>query len=237
LCFNSSYFCQSSRSIRSSYPMSILVVGDVHGCLHTFQSILEQHWQDDEILIQLGDLIDRGNFSGEVVQFVQSLKTRYPERVFVLKGNHELELIEYEEIGLNQRWLRQRGHKTLESFLSIGLSLKETSAWMKDLPLVWENESILVSHAGISKSSTDPFNPHDLDGVLWTRQPLKNIGKVQIFGHTPTSSNNPEYDAISNSWNIDTGACFLGKLSAIKLSTDGKVIKTYSIPTLKQDIY
>ena len=216
--------------------MNILIIGDVHGCFYTFQSILEKYWLDNEILIQLGDLIDRGKFSGETVQFAQSLKTNHKDRAFFLKGNHEIELIEYQETGLNQKWLRQRGYKTVESFLSIGLSLKETSAWMKALPLVWENESIFVSHAGISKSSEDPFNPHDPDSVAWTRQTLKNIGKVQIIGHTPTQSGKPEYNAQSNSWNIDTGACFSGCLSAIKLSPDGQIISTYSIPTLEQDI-
>jgi serine/threonine protein phosphatase 1 len=166
------------------FKVNILVIGDVHGCFYTFQAMLEQYWLDDEILIQLGDLIDRGNFSGQTVQLIQHLQTHHPERVFPLKGNHELELIEYEETGLNQQWLRQRGHKTLASFLSIGASLKETAEWMKNLPLFWENEFIFVSHAGISKSSADPFNPQSADGVLWTRQPLKNIGKVQIFGHT-----------------------------------------------------
>jgi serine/threonine protein phosphatase 1 len=216
--------------------LNILVVGDIHGCFHTFQSILEKYWFEDEILIQLGDLIDRGNFSGQTVQLAQSLKKSYEQRVFFLKGNHELDLIEYEETGLNQKWLRQRGYKTIESFLSIGLSLKETSDWMKNLPLIWENESILISHAGISKSAEDPFNPYDPDSVVCTRQALKNIGKVQIIGHTPTQSGSPEYNAQSNSWNIDTGACFSGHLSAIKLSSEGKIISTYSIPTLNQDI-
>jgi serine/threonine protein phosphatase 1 len=212
------------------------VIGDVHGCFYTFQSLLEQCWMGDDILIQLGDLIDRGKFSGETVQFAQDLQMRCPERVYILKGNHELEFIEYEETGSNQNWLRQRGAKTIENFLSIGLSLRETAAWMKNLPLVWENEFIFISHAGISKTTKDPFDAKSQDSVLWTRQAIKNIGKVQIFGHTPTASRNPEYDALSNSWNIDTGACFSERLSAIKLSLFGKVINTYSIETLERDI-
>jgi serine/threonine protein phosphatase 1 len=89
--------------------LNILVVGDIHGCFHTFQSMIEKYWFEDEILIQLGDLIDRGNFSGQTVQLAQSLKKSHEQRVFFLKGNHELDLIEYEKTGLNQKWLRQRG--------------------------------------------------------------------------------------------------------------------------------
>jgi serine/threonine protein phosphatase 1 len=216
--------------------LNILVVGDIHGCFFTFQSILEKYWMSNDILIQLGDLIDRGNFPGETVQLAQSLQILYPDQVYILKGNHELELVEYEETGLNKQWLRQRGYKTIESFLSVGLSLKEVSAWMKRLPLFWGNEHVFVSHAGVSKSVDNPFDPHDPNGVLWTRQTLKNIGKIQVFGHTPTASGNPEYDKLSDSWNIDTGACFSGKLSAIKLSPYGEVIDTYSINTISKDI-
>lgn len=215
---------------------NILIIGDVHGCFHTFKSLVEQHWQEPDILVQLGDLIDRGIFSGETIQFIQDLQNLYPQRVIVLRGNHEQELIEYVETESNKNWLRQRGDQTLASFLKVGISLFETAAWMKSLPLYWENEQILISHAGVSQSTDDPFNPNNQDGVLWTRQPLKNLGKVQIVGHTPISSDAPKYDAQSNSWYIDTGACFGNYLSAIKLTPRGKVIETYRIKTEALDI-
>lgn len=216
--------------------MNILVVGDVHGCLHVFQLLLEKYWTGDDLLIQLGDLIDRGKFSGEMVQYVQSLQAQNPKRVIVLQGNHEQEFIEYVEKGSNPNWLRQRGHKTLESFLRIGLSLSETATWMKNLPLFWENEHIFVSHAGISNSANDPYDPNNSDGVLWNRQPLKNIGKMQIIGHTPTLNNQPKQDIYSNSWNIDTGACFGGNLSAIKLTLQGNIVDLFSVKTPMIDL-
>lgn len=211
--------------------MNILVVGDVHGCLHALQLLLEKYWTGDDLLIQLGDLIDRGKFSGETVQYVQSLQAQNPKLVIVLRGNHEQELIEYVEKGSNSNWLRQRGHQTLESFLRIGLSLSDTAVWMKNLPLFWENEYIFVSHAGISNSVNDPFNADDPQGILWNRQSLKNLGKVQIIGHTPTSKNQPNQDIQSNSWNIDTGACFGGNLSAVKLTQKGEILDFHSVKT------
>jgi serine/threonine protein phosphatase 1 len=216
--------------------LNILVVGDVHGCLYTFQSLLDRHWTSDDILIQVGDIIDRGNFSAETIQYLQKLQESFPERVIILRGNHEQEFIEYAKMGINHRWLRQRGSKTLESFARVKLSVVRTASWMKNLPLSWESDRIFVSHAGISRGSKNPFDPNDSDSVVWTRQPLKNLGKVQIVGHTPTKSGMPEYNPRSNSWYIDTGASFSRYLSAIKLTSKGKAIDTYSIKTLTKDL-
>jgi serine/threonine protein phosphatase 1 len=92
-----------------------------------------------------------------------------------------------------------------------------------------------VSHAGVSSSTNNPFDADCPKGVLWNRQPLKNLGKIQIFGHTPTPNNQPSQDIQSNSWNIDTGACFGGNLSAVRLSFHGELMSTHSIKTLEID--
>jgi serine/threonine protein phosphatase 1 len=216
--------------------LNILVVGDVHGCLHTFKALLEEHWTDNEILIQLGDLIDRGKYSAETIQFMQNLQKLYPSNVFILRGNHEQELIEYAATGSNKNWLQQEGGKTLENLTSVGLSLSDIAAWMRNLPLFWENDFIFVSHAGVAQNVDQPFDAKNPDGVLWTRQSLKNLSKVQIVGHTPTISGKIEHDDRSNSWYIDTGACFSRYLSAIKLTPQGEIINTYSCKTCSQDL-
>lgn len=217
--------------------MNIFVVGDVHGCLFTFKALLERYWNPaHDLLIQLGDLIDRGNFSAETVLFVRHLQTLYPDQVIILRGNHEQEFIEYIEKGENPNWLRQRGDKTLENYLKLGISLAEEAVWMKNLPLFWENENIFVSHAGISQSAKNPFDTHSHDGLLWTRNTLRNLGKIQVVGHTPIPNGLPRYTPKSNSWYIDTGACFKRNLSAIKLTEKGKILELQSIPTHPQDI-
>jgi serine/threonine protein phosphatase 1 len=218
--------------------MNIFIVGDVHGCLCTFKELIERYWNPKhELLIQLGDLIDRGNFSAETVQFVRNLQSIYPERVIILRGNHEQEFIDYVEKGDNPNWLRQKGKETIESYLKLGLSLAEEAAWMKNLPLFWENEHIFVSHAGISQSTENPFDPQSNDGVLWTRNPLRNLGKMQIVGHTPIANGLPRYSPKSNSWYIDTGACYKRQLSAIKLTEKGQIVKLQSFPTHPRDIW
>ncbi|MDF2789765.1 MAG: serine/threonine protein phosphatase [Neobacillus sp.] len=67
--------------------MNYFVIGDVHGCYHTFKSMITKHWnKETEVLIQLGDLIDRGKNSPQMVQLARQLKTDFPERAIFLKG-------------------------------------------------------------------------------------------------------------------------------------------------------
>lgn len=76
----------------------------------------------------------------------------------MLRGNHEQELIEYVETGDNQIWLRQGGYETLESLKKVGLSLSETANWMKNLPVFWESDRVFISHAGIARGASNPFD-------------------------------------------------------------------------------
>jgi len=215
---------------------NILVIGDVHGCLNSLKGIVEESWESDDILVQVGDLIDRGNFSAQTVKYIWDLQKSYPDRVFIVLGNHERQLIKYCESESNYSWLRQGGKKTLKSFDRAGICLFETARWMKNLPLFWENDDVFISHAGIAERSENPFDLDRADSILWNRQTLKNLNKVQIVGHTPLKRDRPLFNPQSQSWYIDTGACFGGYLSGIKLTSRGDSIATYSIKTRSRDI-
>jgi protein phosphatase len=65
-----------------------IFVGDLHGDFKALCSILEKA-KEDEYLIFLGDYVDRGENQIEVINTVLKLKKEYPEKVFLLKGNHE----------------------------------------------------------------------------------------------------------------------------------------------------
>ena len=70
----------------------LLVVGDVHGCFYTFQMMIAEHWRVlEEVLVQVGDLIDLGNYSPDCVATARSRASRFPGRADFLKGNHEFE--------------------------------------------------------------------------------------------------------------------------------------------------
>lgn len=214
--------------------MNLFVIGDIHGCYETFLKMLEQWDNQNEILIQLGDLIDRGNRSPEVVELARQLKDTYEDQVIFLKGNHEYEMTEHISNPPNNNWLRQGGKETLQQYLQLNRDVRDDVKWFKTLPLFWENTAVFVSHAGISEFSINPFIESDELGILWNRGPLKNIQKLQIIGHTPSDS--PKYDARSNSWVIDTAAVFGNKLTGVKLKETGEIIEWINIKTDKRDI-
>lgn len=216
--------------------MGIFVVGDVHGCLHTFLNLLD-HWDPkSETLVQLGDLVDRGAFSPAVLQLAFELQMNFKKEVHFLRGNHEQLMINYmkgeDRLGL---WLKNGGNKTQRQFEEARIDPDNFSTWLTDLPLIWENEHVQVTHAGFSGIG-DPYDQKNTYGLLWNRQPLINTGRLQIIGHTPRRDGIPLYNPDSNSWNIDTGAYGGVCLTAIRLEDDGTFIETISIPTEAIDL-
>lgn len=67
----------------------LIVVGDIHGDLESFNAIRELFIPGKDILVFLGDYADRGTNSVEVIEGVQELFRSYPQSIISLKGNHE----------------------------------------------------------------------------------------------------------------------------------------------------
>ena len=216
--------------------MAVFIIGDVHGCLHTYLKLLE-HWDPkSETLIQLGDLVDRGNYSPNVLELAFSLKMNFKEDAHFLMGNHEHMMIKYMRGEDKQKiWLFNGGQQTLHQFETLEIDPDNYSTWLSSLPLSWENESIMVSHAGVSGLGI-PADPNNTHGLLWNRKPLINIQKLQVIGHTPQWDGQPKFNPESNSWNIDTGAYGGICLTGIKLEDNGDFIEIISVPTDKRDI-
>lgn len=214
--------------------MDYFIIGDIHGCFFTFSAILK-HWNTGkEYLVSVGDLIDRGNYSALVVEECMKLSAMYENTIF-LKGNHEAEMITYMLSGHNKYWTDQGGYQTLENFKSNQSDLNKVVSWLQNMPLTFGNESIMVTHAGISATEA-PFEESNFDGVLWNRLPLKNLDKIQIHGHTPLKARKPEFNEDSQSWNIDTGAAYGYGLTALRLSASGKLIEIVHIETDQRDL-
>lgn len=215
--------------------MRFFVIGDVHGCYSTFHAMLEKHWdREHEALIQVGDLIDRGKNVRQVVGLARSLKEALPEQTVFLKGNHEFEMQKHVFEAPNANWLRQGGAETLGQYKEAGEDFSSDAQWLSALPLYYENDFLHVSHAGIAELAEDPLIENSAYGILWNRSPLKNIGKLQIIGHTPREK--PAYDAASHSWNIDTGAVYSRYLTGVKIDETGKVTEFVKEETHEQDL-
>lgn len=202
--------------------MNVFVIGDIHGCFHTFRRMVETHWDPDtQVLVQVGDLIDRGKNSPQVVELARKLERDFGERAVFLKGNHDFEMTEHFRRPPNYNWLHQGGEGTLSQYELTGQEIMDDVEWFQNLPLFWENEHLFISHAGISQLADDPFKEDSPYGILWNRSKLKNLGKLQLVGHTPQKE--PVYDKQSHAYYIDTGAVYSNYLTGVKISASGEV--------------
>ena len=70
----------------------VTIVGDIHGQFYDFIRLLQPETGGDveeTKYLFLGDYVDRGTFSIEVIALIMSLKLCFPDTVFLLRGNHE----------------------------------------------------------------------------------------------------------------------------------------------------
>lgn len=87
--------------IRDEGPMlrlnlPLIVIGDLHGNLQDLLRILgtvKANDQEHTPMLFLGDYVDRGSYSIEVIAFLLALKVMNRDRVFLLRGNHEFRCV------------------------------------------------------------------------------------------------------------------------------------------------
>ena len=92
----------------------IIAIGDIHGCYHTLMNILDRvkYDKNKDTIIFLGDYIDRGKHSYEVVSYLISLQKEVgKDRCVCLLGNHE-------DMALSDEynWIRNGGKHTKKSY-------------------------------------------------------------------------------------------------------------------------
>jgi hypothetical protein len=150
-------------------------IGDVAGRFDELQELLKI--MPDEETYCIGDLVDRGPKSKEVIEFVMN-----SSKVKALKGNHEDMMYHAfldKQYGDEITWTQNGGNKTLMSYgIDRARNLpKDHIDWIKNLPLEYKKEGLLVTHAPQSWYKSGA--PVD----LWNRSVKKVSGIVQIFGH------------------------------------------------------
>lgn len=210
--------------ISDSPTMRILAIGDVHGCQTALECLLESvQPQPQDLLVFLGDYIDRGPDSRGVLQRLQSLQKTH--RVVVLGGNHEQMLLEARlDDNILDFWLASGGQATLESYRSNG-----EPASLDDLPdddwtflegcLDWlETERWIFVHANLEPDL--PLEHQSLAALRWQKfdDPLPHCsGKTMICGHTRQVSGVPRN--IGHAICIDTWVYGDGWLSCLEPAT------------------
>ena len=70
-------------------PTDTIIVGDLHGSIGDLLRILHEKYTSSYNLLFLGDYVDRGSFSIDVITLLFALMLENPERVFLVRGNHE----------------------------------------------------------------------------------------------------------------------------------------------------
>ncbi|MCK5629794.1 MAG: metallophosphoesterase [Nanoarchaeota archaeon] len=155
------------------------IISDIAGQYDALLSLIDK-MPKDEILF-LGDLIDRGPKSKEVVQYAidNNIKT--------LLGNHEHMMIDYFEDNLiysKHIWVINGGDKTLESYGSDSSLIKEHVEWLKKCILYYETDNVFISHAAWIGSLEQALNISNLsNSIIWSREEPIKRKKFQIMGH------------------------------------------------------
>ncbi len=216
----------------------LFAVGDIHGCYDPLRELIDDKiriTRNDRVIF-LGDYIDRGSESKEVVDFIIDLKNNGFD-IVTLIGNHESMLLNafHDERHL-PNWLMNGGGETLSSF---GISspaelLPHYVSFFNSLQFFYSLEQFLFVHAGFNDDLTDPFE--DRYQMIWSRgevytNPIFN-GKIIIHGHTPVALSycRRMINSGSRVLNIDTGCVYgegdgYGHLTAVELHG----MKIYSV--------
>lgn len=222
----------------------VFVMSDIHGEFTMMETLLEKWNSEEEQLIILGDLADRGPNSKAAFELAHHLVET--ESAIVIKGNHDDMLEKYLEDPMENYGLyyMNGGGKTVESLLgkaSFGKNqeenaqaIKEKYSWLlpflKSMRYFYEWEQYLFVHAGVDLT-LDNWRDSTKRDFIWIREGFydqkNHTDKTIIFGHSVTANLHREMSNF-DIWHsgdgligIDGGAVYGGKLHALLLSKEG----------------
>ncbi len=196
----------------------LIAIGDIHGCHAEFAELLERlELAQDDRLILLGDLVNRGPDSAKVIELARE------HRALSLLGNHELRLLKYRRTG-DRKYIK-------ESELATYAQLRDEDwKYLEGMTLTFEEPELntVFVHGGF------------LPGIPWQKQPAEIVTRIQVidregrpckrsdapgapswadfwsgppfvvYGHT----SRPEIYKLKWSVGIDTSCCMGGSLTA-----------------------
>jgi len=205
----------------------IFAIGDIHGCYDKLVSLLAKlpFNRESDLLLFLGDYIDRGPQSREVITHLCSL-ARTGTNIVTLMGNHEYLLLAYQKSGdpsLVPMLRQQQVDVTLKSY-----GLKDMSRLHQLTGLPEEHRNFLCGlrshymtdthifvHAGLYPGI--PVDQQDFEALYEMRNVFLEsdyeFGRVVVFGHTSFATPLVTRTKIG----IDTGAVYGNVLTAVEL--------------------
>jgi len=221
-----------SKFLEISDPVGRLyAVGDIHGCANEVGTLLEflendQKISNDDSVVFVGDYIDRGPNSKQVVDLLLEYRKRYPNTYF-LKGNHEDMFLDY--LGLQGRlgegYLGNGGRECLQSYdiavrtspdIVAQLLPVEHLEFYTTLQRGLIHPRFLFVHAGIDPNVA--LELQEDEDLYWIREQFidfsHDIPQTVIFGHTPFVR---VFFDLPFKIGLDTGLVYGNKLSMIEL--------------------
>ena len=198
-------------------PARTIAIGDIHGCDAALSTLLrELAPAADDLVIVLGDVIDRGPDSLACVETLLELKTR--TRMIHLMGNHEEMFLDaLTGGGWKETWLQNGGREMLDSYGGMISDVPEAHVdFLRGGKDFYETSSHIFTHATINPA----WPPEQQSGhyLRWNRLTGREdphvSGRLVVCGHTAQKSG--EVAAHSGWLCIDTCAyCRKGRLTAL----------------------
>jgi serine/threonine protein phosphatase 1 len=209
----------------------VYAVGDIHGKIELLRDLhymihadAYRHQARRNVLVYLGDYIDRGEDSRAVLDLLIAAPLPGFSAVH-LKGNHEDSMLRFlEDTGIGPAWLLYGGVATLlidpqglrraQRELSQRLPAAH-QRFLEGLRLTHEEGDYLFAHAGVRPGV--PLAEQASDDLLWIREEFlrsdEDFGRVVVHGHTIADMP----DVKRNRIGIDTGAFASGHLTCLVL--------------------
>jgi Calcineurin-like phosphoesterase len=189
-------------------------IGDIHGDLVHLRKLLSRlpTLTAEDSLVFLGDYVDRGDASRQVVELMMVLRGFTSASVVCLRGNHEDAWLTVRERGWiefvvpadNGCWDTLRSYlgkpargampdrPDWEALTSASFFPQEHLAWMRALPPWYEDDHAVYVHAGLPRENGRFLHPSEVANpspLLWQRDEAffrEYEGKRVVCGHTPT---------------------------------------------------
>jgi serine/threonine protein phosphatase 1 len=219
---------------------AVYAIGDVHGCLEALLALEHVIAADAEtlpgrkVIIMLGDYVDRGPSSAQVIDHLLAPPPAGFERI-CLAGNHEVLMLDYIDGRLTLgEWMPMGAGPTLASY---GVDHERLShvygsarqvdelirkaipaehvAFLRSLPILVEAPRYIFVHAGL-RPGIEMERQSD-DDLVFIRNTFYErahvMKKYVVHGHTPVAEATREGPRV----NIDTGAYYSGRLTALRV--------------------